>query len=421
MSNITSLFQNSLFVFLSLYSLTVATISFFVGLADLLIVSGILFLIYFMFFIFQNKKEQTHDTEEFLAINNQEYIDVLRSTKEISVYSHKLISILNGSLEDVKQQTHIAIDNLAKNVNEIIKKSKDGSYETSAVINYFLGVSGDENEGKNDFGTSYMEQVTKKNDEAIQSILSALVDNEGIGTVCLEEMSAVTDKFNEIYDFTDKIKYISAQTNLLSMNATIEAARLGDSARGFKVVAEEFTKLSIMTKELALSVHTSAHEASAQVNDSRERIQSKIDHTMDNIKDYKGTLEMTIDDFKNSVANSSQAIKVLTESYDQISEEIEKVLYSFQFQDITSQQIEHVQEPLFNLQVKIDKLDMMASSIDNISLKENIIDEELFKELETIFTTQYERDILKSVFSNKKITDKDKITENIGSEDVLIF
>lgn len=67
----------------------------------------------------------------------------------------------------------------------------------------------------------------------------------------LEEFKNNTSKINEIIDI---VKNIAQQTNLLSLNAAIEAARVGEQGRGFAIVAGEVKKLSETTKESAESI-----------------------------------------------------------------------------------------------------------------------------------------------------------------------
>lgn len=80
-------------------------------------------------------------------------------------------------------------------------------------------------------------------------------------------IGAVTDEINKMDNIIGYIKSVSETSNLLGLNASIEAARAGDAGRGFAVVAEEMRKLATNSKESSVEILKSLHDLKSNIND----------------------------------------------------------------------------------------------------------------------------------------------------------
>jgi hypothetical protein len=150
------------------------------------------------------------------------------------------------------------------------------------------------------------EQVT----ESVNQLALSSENLADSGQQSVEKVVDLTDKQKDTLGILDLIRSIASQTNLLGLNAAIEAARSGEHGRGFAVVASEVRKLSIQSEDSVKKIEAILKDMSKSVKDISER----IDHVGSISQEQAATTEEVLTHFEH-INESIKFLKEFVQKY----------------------------------------------------------------------------------------------------------
>ncbi len=191
--------------------------------------------------------------------------------------------------------------------------------------------------------------VLTQSEIELTSVLETLKAAQASRNEMLAQLRGLTDYTEEMKKMAANVAAIAAQTNLLALNAAIEAARAGEAGRGFAVVADEVRKLSSLSSETGKRMSdkvTIINNAITQVFQVAERTS---ENDAQSVASSESTIQQVLTRFHNITQRLSNSAELLQKESTGIRHEISDVLVSLQFQDRVSQILAQVKNNMDGL------------------------------------------------------------------------
>jgi len=212
-------------------------------------------------------------------------------------------------------------------------------------------------EGAKDAG-----KLASKGSEIVNETIFEINNIAKVVTEAAKTIDSLSKSSNKIGDIVNVINEIADQTNLLALNAAIEAARAGEHGRGFAVVADEVRKLAERTTGATMEISEMITNIQADTNGAIESINSGTDEVKNGTKlAYQAgkSLEQIDDSSKNVFDLISQVASVSEEqsaTSEQISRSVEGISNVTREFATAVEQIARAAEDLNNLTVNLQNM-----------------------------------------------------------------
>ncbi|MDD2720981.1 MAG: methyl-accepting chemotaxis protein [Gallionella sp.] len=289
----------------------------------------------------------TQQTSNAVQVNAVDGV-LLRTYEHFSTH----FSGANADLAQVQQLMEDAIAKLLESfsgMHQLIEQQRQ-------LGNEVVEGAGNENDG---LMTAQLNETT----DTLKLLVGSIVNNSKAGVELVEKMETLSAEVKGVLEILGEIDAISKQTNLLALNAAIEAARAGEAGRGFAVVADEVRKLSSRAEHFSSQIRGNIGKVHGSIQETEDYISKMASLDMSFALDAKSRLDNTLLHVQQANHKMSEVIvkqNVISGKVDQV---VGAAVTSLQFQDMVGQLIGHSR-------LRLDTMQNAWLSIDELAKRE---------------------------------------------------
>lgn len=256
-------------------------------------------------------------------------------------FGETMAPVWTGQIETSRQQMETAISELSQRFSGIVDKLDNTVRTTSAATSSIDSESG-------------LVAVFAKSERELGSVVATMESAMSSKTEMLEKVQSLNHFTVELQQMASDVASIAWQTNLLAINAAIEAAHAGENGRGFSVLAQEVRKLSALSGDTGKRITEKVSLINAAIVETRESAEASNLQESRSMASSQDTITAVLSQLRAVTDTLVASTDLLKDESLDIKAEISEALVQLQFQDRVSQIMSHVKSNIERLPVVLD-------------------------------------------------------------------
>ncbi len=305
------------------------------------------------------QEDSTHELlglfTEMTALFEEQSREVQDSLQQIRSVVVDASGTLSGSFQQLDTQSreqsrlvHSLVDEGRVAVEQETAPEGEGEGETPAVT---------ESEGFD------MNSFISETHDLLQEFIDLTVTTSHSSMRMVHAIDDVSRHMNKAFRLLDDVSGIANQTNLLALNAAIEAARAGEAGRGFAVVADEVRKLSQNSNRFSEEIGGVVRQALDDIDGAKSMMSDMASRDMNSTIEAKTRVDGMLEAIKSYNRRVDEKLAQITGINEEIGQAVGMAVRSLQFEDVITQLVAYSDDHVQRLQQLTHRLRSTTESL----------------------------------------------------------
>ena len=240
-------------------------------------------------------------------------------------------SEVSGSKQEIERTRELIRESVAKlgsSFDAVNRKSRQQSEVASRII---------DRRSEGDGSGSDVHRFALQASQQMEQLVEALEAVAGQSGTTVTHIDAMAEHLDGIFALLEDVKSIADQTNLLALNAAIEAARAGEAGRGFAVVADEVRNLSERSTAFNEQIRKLAHSSKESIAKVRDTVTTMASRDLDRSRGARAEAAAMLERVDGINRGLGNGMREIAECGRAIDGSVAEAVRSLQFEDIATQ------------------------------------------------------------------------------------
>ena len=268
----------------------------------------------------------------------------------------KVLAECESNLNDINSTQDDAINTLSESFINLQRLVREQNACIGALI------KADQQSGE--LYSERMRRFAGSTEKTLDQFIQSTVQMSASTMELLEKVNKIYETMPTVVKALSDIDDISAQTNLLALNAAIEAARAGEAGRGFAVVADEVRALSNRSTQFSGVIKKQMESIRSQIDQLTQDVGVVASQDVSYVIEAKKEIQKALDDIIVKAEADSSTTRTLEDIGIQLDKALNNSIRGLQFGDINGQNLTYTKETLRF--VKDQLQDLRNKDVDEI-------------------------------------------------------